>query len=203
MIHALALTAAFALADMPAPLKDAGVTAAEWSTLEKGEVVAKTETYKTADGKDAGRGRAWIVINATPDACFATLKKYEDVPQYMPRVKKVTFLERSDAAYTVVQEIKVAFSTYRYSMKFAFDAAAKSMSWSLNKAYKNDIKDTTGRWLFLPMDGGKTLLDYTVAADTGAAVPEFLANYLTKRDLPDVLQSFKKRVESGGKWTRD
>jgi len=203
MIHLLALALTVTLTDMPAPAKSAGLSADEWSKISKGEVVSKTEMYKTADGKDAGRGRAWAVINATPDQCLATLKKYEDAPLYMPRVKKVTFLDRKDTTMTVVQELKVAFSTYRYSMNFVFDPAAHAMSWTLNKNYKNDIKDTTGTWSFIALDGGKTFLDYTVAADTGAAVPAFLANYLTQRDLPDVLSSFRKRVESGGTWTKD
>ena len=203
MVHVLALTAALALADLPAVAKDAGIGPADWAKISAGEVVAKTETFKTAEGKDGGRGHAWAVVKAAPEACYATLHKYEDLPLFMPRVKKVTFLDKKDVTMTVVQEIKVAFSTYRYSLNCVFDPKANAMSWSLNKAYRNDIKDTTGAWKFLPLEGGKTLIDYHVEADTGAAVPRFLADYLTQRDLPNVLDSFRKRVESGGTWTKD
>lgn len=203
MVHALALAAALAFtADPPAQAKAAGLTPAEWAKASNGEVVVKGETFKNAEGKDSGRGRAWVVINATADACYATIHKYEDVPQYLPRVKKVSFLDKGETQMRITQEIGVVFSTYRYTMDFTFDPAAKVASWVLDPKVRNDIKDTSGAWKFVPLDDGKTLLDYTVSVDTGMSVPRAISDYMTRKDLPDVLLNFKKRVESGGKWTK-
>jgi len=207
MIHALAFTAALVLSAAPPAVPPIaaklGLDADAWQTLQKGEVVAKTVVKKNAAGKDVGNGRAWVIIKATPDACYATLSKYEETPKYMPRVEKVTIADKTPTFMRVTQAIKVVFSTYRYTMDFTFDPKAKAMTWVLDKKAKNDIADTSGKWSFLPLPGGTTtLLDYTVAVDTGAALPSFLSNYLTKRDLPGVLDAFRKRVESGGKWTK-
>src|SRR5438270_2661656 len=127
MITTLALVASLALADLPAPAKQVGLTPESWSKVESGEVITKAETFKTAEGKDGGRGHAWAIINATPDACYATLHKYEDLALFMPRVKKITFLKKEETSMRVIQEIKVALSTYRYNLDLAYDPAGKAM----------------------------------------------------------------------------
>lgn len=203
MVTTVALLAALALGQMPAAAKEAGLTPADWGQLEKGEVVTRTETYKTPAGKDAGKGRAWVIVKATPEACYATLHKYEEVPKYLPRVKKVSFLDRSDTQMRVTQELKVAFSTVRYTLITSWDPVKKSMAWKLDHSVKADIAETVGGWRFLPYGEGQTFLDYDVTADTGAAIPRAIADYFTQRDLPAVLSSFKKRVESGGTWEKD
>jgi ribosome-associated toxin RatA of RatAB toxin-antitoxin module len=204
MLTTLAVLASLALsAEMPPAAKEAGLAPAEWTKLEKGEVVSKTETFKTPEGKDGGKGRAWVIIKAPPEACFATLHKYEDIPKYMPRVKKVSFLERGEKEMRVTQEIKVAFTTVRYTLLTSWDAPKKEMHWKLDHSVKSDIAETTGGWRFLPYGEGQTFLDYDIVADTGSSIPRAIADYFTQRDLPAVLNNFKQRVESGGTWTKD
>lgn len=200
---ALALLAALSLTELPAVAKAANLTEAEFQKASSGEVVVKGELSKNAKGEDVGRGRAWLVIDAPPEKCFAQLQRYEEAPQFLPRVSKVVFPEKTKEKMRVTQSIKVVLSTYTYTMIFVFNDAKKQMDWTLDKSVENDIVDTAGTWLFTDLGNGKTLLDYGVSVDTGKAVPKFLSDYMTKRDLPDVLLNFKKRVESGGKWTRD
>jgi ribosome-associated toxin RatA of RatAB toxin-antitoxin module len=202
MLTATVLALALA-ADLPPSAVQSGLTADEYAQASSGEVVVKGEIYKTADGKDAARGKAWLVIGASQDACWDTLYRYEEGPQFLPRLKKVTIKTKTPQKMDMEQDIKIVLSTYHYGLNFVLDKPKYTATWALDPTVKNDIKDTTGAWIFKPLPDGKTLLEYAVTVDSGLAVPSFMTDYLTKRDLPEILLSFKRRVESGGKWTKD
>ena len=172
------------------------------ATLKKGQVVVRGEMYTTEDGKRAGKGVAFVIIDKPPEAAFAVLQDYGKIPEYMPRVVKVTLSEKTPARMKVVQELKVLFKTVVYTLILDFNAQKKRMDWKLDKSASNDIKDTWGFWEFVPYENGKTLVVYNIAADTGVAIPQFLEDYLTKKDLPEVLLAMKRRTESGGTWKK-
>ena len=191
------------VADLPPAAVQSGLSTAEFSKATAGEVVVKGEVYKTPDGKDAARGKAWVVIAGSPDVCWDTLYRYEEAPQFLPRLKKVTISVKTPQKMDMEQDIKVVLSTYHYGLNFVLDKPRYTATWALDQTKKNDIKDTSGAWIFHPLPDGNTLLEYAVSVDSGLAVPQFISDYLTKKDLPEVLLAFKRRVESGGKWTKD
>ncbi|MEW5850594.1 MAG: SRPBCC family protein [Myxococcota bacterium] len=175
----------------------------ELAKLEKGQVVVRGEMYTNAAGKRAGKGKAFVIINKPPEAPWAILNDYEKMPEFMPRLARVTIQNRTADGMKVVQELKVLFKTVRYVLDLKFDASKKRMAWALDKSSKNDINDTFGSWHFQPWNGGRTLVVYDIAVDTGAMIPAFLEEYLTKKDLPEVLMAMKRRAESGGTWKKD
>lgn len=180
-----------------------GLSDKENETLQKGEVVVQSEVYTTADGKRAAKGKAYAVVNAPAEALWATILDYNKFPEFMPRLKKITILSKGEGTMKVRQEVSVPLSSVAYTLDLKFTPDPKRMDWTLDKAAKNDIADTFGSWEFLPYSEGKTLIRYTIAVDTGLFVPKFLEDYLVKKDLPEVLASFRRRTESGGKWKKD
>lgn len=193
----------------PAPVAPAPVaptisfTKEELARLARGSVVVRSEMFTKPDGKRAGAGKAYCIVNATPDASFAIFHDYEKTPEYQPRLKKVTVREKNGNLWRVTQELKIAIKTVRYSVDITFDPVARRMAWTLDKTQKNDIKDTMGSWEFTPWEDGKTLIVYTISLDTGSFVPAFIEQFLTQQDLPELLLSTKRRIESGGKWKKD
>jgi len=133
------------------------------------------------------------------------LLDYGKLPEFMPRLRKVTILKKDAASMKVRQEIGVPFpiNSIGYTLDLKFTADAHRMDWTLDKAASNEIADTFGAWEFLPYEGNKTLVRYTIAVDSGRFVPKFLEDYLMKKDLPEVLNSMKRRAESGGTWKKD
>lgn len=175
----------------------------EWATLRSNKVVVRGEMYATPDGKRAGKGVAFVIIDKAPEAAWAVLTDYQKMPEFMPRLHKVTIKQKTPERMKVLQELKIMFKTVEYTLDLQFNHEKKRMDWTLDKSVENDIKDTFGSWDFIPFENGKTLVAYTIAVNTGVAIPQFLEDYLTKKDLPEVLLSMKRRVESGGKYRRD
>lgn len=199
-MNAALLTAALLLGT--APFDALGLNEQDQARLEKGEVVVRGELYKTPEGKNAGRGKAWILIQRSADESFAVLTAYEKHPEFMPRLRRVNVLERTPDSMRVVHEVKIVLSTVRYTLDLAIDRPARTMSFALDKTAANDIRDTSGEWRLLEAGEGRTLVQYTVAVDSGMSVPSFLEDYLTRRDLPRILESFRRRVESDGSWKK-
>jgi hypothetical protein len=199
----LALTLCAAVGESPDPFSANGLTGADRKILSKREAVVKGELFKTPEGKNAGRGVAFVEIAKGLDECWQTLLELEKQPEYLPRLKRLTFLSRTPTSARAVHEVHIVWSTYVYTMNLVFHPESHSMTFSLDKTAKNDIKDTNGSWEFFPVDAQSTLLKYSIAVDSGLFVPAFIEDYLTRRDLPKILTFFRNRVESGGTWKKD
>ncbi len=185
------------------PYAAQALSASERRDIERREVVIKGELYKTPAGKNAGRGVAFARFNRGVEPCWTVLAEYEKHPVFMPRLVRVTFLSRSPDAARVAHEVEVLWATYRYTLDLRFDPAARKMSFALDKTAKNDIKDTSGSWELFPLGEDATLVKYTVAVDSGMFVPGFLEDFLARRDLPSILENYRRRVESGATWKKD
>jgi ribosome-associated toxin RatA of RatAB toxin-antitoxin module len=172
------------------PMRD--LSADELAKIEKGDVILESQTSSGANTR--GRGLAIGFINASKDKVMDTILKYEDYPQFMPRVKSSEVYTRTDSQIDVHFTIDVAFIKISYYLTHQVDRAAGTISWSLDKTKKNDIAGTDGFWGFKPYKNG-TIVYYTVSVDTGRAVPKAVEDYLTKRDLPNIVKNMKKRVE--------
>jgi ribosome-associated toxin RatA of RatAB toxin-antitoxin module len=192
-------------AEGPAPAAQpvAGLSPKEMESLNKGEVVVQTEVYTNAEGKRAAKGKAFAVVNAPPEQLWATITDYPKFSEFMPRLKRITVLQKGEGTLKVRQEVSVPLNTVSYTLDLKFIADARRMEWTIDKAAKNDIQDTFGSWEFVAYGEGKSLIRYTIAVDTGLFVPKFLEDYLVKKDLPEVLAAFRRRTESGGKWKKD
>lgn len=186
-----------------APWDQTKLTEKEKTALEKGEVVVHKEVVDTPDGKK-GRGHAWVVINKPREAVYEQLTTgYKDFAEFMPRLEKVEVKSLTATSMKVRSYVGVAFSTYAYTLAFKLDPAAYTLSWTLDRSEKSDIRDTAGSWKLHELEPGKsTLAEYTISVDSGKFVPQFLEDYLTRKDLPEILNAIRKRVESGGKWKK-
>ncbi len=200
MLNALLL----ALSLATAPWDSLKLDDKDKARLEKGEVVVHAETYETPDGKK-GRGKAYVIIKKPREVIYDQLTKgYKEFPEFMPRLEKVDVKSLTDTSMKVRSYVGVGLSTYEYTLAFKLDRAAFQTDWTLDKTADNDVKETTGQWKLHELEPGKsTLAEYTIAVDTGKFVPQFIEDYLTRKDLPQILNALRKRVESDGKWKKD
>lgn len=198
VLLALPLTA-FAADDLAVVEKN--LTPANLAKLEAGEVILLDQTYTDAEGKTRGKGLAIVLIDKPPEEVWKYIPQFDSYKEFMPRMvaSKIYLNEagKIGAEYT----LKVAFKTIVYSCMHYLENDKFMLRWELDAARKNDIASTTGWWKIKPYKG-KSIVAYTVAVDTGIAVPKVIQDYLTKRDLPNVVRAMKKRVESGGTYQK-
>jgi len=179
-------------------------TAEERQKLEKGEAVFKHVQTKSDDGETRGHGESAAIINKPIDQCWKILLEYDKMHLYFPRKTKSEVVEKEGNRVAVYKEFSFYVTSIKYTMDYFVDADAHRIDYKINKKYPSDIKDTEGIFLFEKVDEKRTLFTYAVLKlDTGVKVPGFIQEYITSKDLPAVVLNVKKRIESGGKWTKD
>ncbi len=186
-----------------AVLAPVGFSPAEVDAALRGQVPVRIEPFVRPDGKTAGRGMGAIVVERGPSEVWATLARFEDKPEYMPRLKSLSIVERSPDQLRVHMVVDASVTTARYTLVFRLDEAAHTLSWTLDHAATdNSIADAEGGYRLYELDKAHTLITYNSYVDTGRALPRFIQNYMARHSIPDLLKAIKRRVESDGRWRR-
>lgn len=180
-----------------------GLTAAELAEVQAGKVPTRTESFTNARGKSAGRGWGAIVVDKPVAAVWATLTRYDDRAEYVPRIKRASVLERKPGMLRVRQEVDATVTTARYTAWYRLDEATHTIGWTLDKtATDNTIVEVEGDYRLAELGPGRTLLVYRTYVDSGLRVPGSIQAYMQRRSIPDLLRAIKRRVESGGTWKK-
>jgi hypothetical protein len=180
-----------------------GFTPDEVNAALRGKVPVRIEPFQRPDGKSSGRGLGAIVVDRPLGEVWATLVRFDDKPEYMPRLKSIAIVDRSPQQLRVRSVIDASVTTAHYTLVFHLDEPDHRLSWTLDRtAADNSIADTEGEYRLYSIEPGRTLVTYQSYVDTGRSLPRFIQNYMARHSIPDLLNAIKRRVESGGRWRR-
>jgi uncharacterized membrane protein len=157
---------------------------------------------KNKSKKNAKGGIALGIINKPTDVVWTYLEDAEAFPEFIPHVLSTKRYQRKGDEIALKYTVKVLYKKITYHILEHHDKKNSIISWRIDKSKKNDINETSGRWELKTFGDDKTLVAYTVRVDTGLYVPQAIENMLASSDLPGVLTALKKRVESGGDYSK-
>ncbi len=176
-----------------------GLSEPELAAALRGEVPTRSETQTTDAGQAKGQGIGAIVIDRSLAEVWAVVSHFEDKAEYMPRLEKVEVLAKSPRQLTARMTVDASVKWARYTANFALDPEQHTIVFAIDKsAPDNTIKDTFGGYSLFEVAPEKTLLVYRSSVDTGLKIPRFIADYMSRRSIPNLLRALKKRVESRG-----
>ncbi len=132
-----------------------------------------------------------IVINAPIEKVYATITDYDKYPQFLTEAKSVKATRKTPDSVEVEWKIDVIKTiTYTLLMK---EEKPNKISWTFVKG--EVMKDNRGSWL-LEKDGEeRTRATYTADLTLGGFVPGAIVKALVEKQLPTMLEAFKKRSE--------
>jgi hypothetical protein len=172
--------------------------------VKAGEAVYQHGQSVGMDGKTTGHGESHVLINKRASECFRVFLEFDKHQLYFPRKKASEVVKAWDDKALVHKVFDFYVVEVEYAVLCAIDSKNRRVDFQLDTKYKHDIEDTAGYFLFEPVDDKTTLFTYAATkVQTGLKVPFSIQNYLTSRDLPDVVANVKMRIESGGTWTKD
>lgn len=144
----------------------------------------------------AGTATGWAIAKCPPERIFAILSHHDDFAEWMPRMKAIRVLSRSERGERALQTIDASLSDISYALDYTWDPATLRVEFRLAKDVPHELADVTGHWQLWPLDGGKaTLIEYGNAVDIGRYVPAFIRSYLSDRGLKDAMAAVRKRGE--------
>lgn len=172
--------------------------------MKAGEAVYQHVQSEGKDGKTTGHGESYVLINKPADECFRVFLEFDKRQLYFPRKKASEVVKPWDDKALVHKVFEFYVVEVEYTVLCTIDRKNRRVDFQLDPEYKHDLEDTAGYFLFEPVDDKTTLFTYAATkVQTGLKVPFSIQNYLTSRDLPDVVANVKMRIESGGTWTKD
>lgn len=181
----------------------AGYTPKQRQRLLAGKPVFSHAKGSAGEGANRGSGRAAVVVEAPIDTCFEIFGDLGQQYLYFPRKTRSDVIASQGNRRWVRTEVDFSVKTIVYTVRYTIDRSHHRFDFALDKRYPHDIAELSGHFRFERIDDRRTLLTYVATElDSGFAVPGFIEKYVTSRDLPAQVVNVKKRIESGGSWTK-
>jgi coenzyme Q-binding protein COQ10 len=134
-----------------------------------------------------------VVVNVTPDQLMQVITDYEQYPEFLPEVKRISVAHRTERSADVTYEIEV-IKKLQYTLRITRDGL--NVRWQF---LKGDLfKSNDGGWTLRPEGEGRTHATYSLEVAIGGfiPVPKAITDKLTEQSLPALLDNFKRRAES-------
>lgn len=168
--------------------------------MTDGVVVSSNSTHVA--GSTGEFISAIVLFEQDVDTVLRLLSATARQAEYLPVLHKATTLEHYPNGDLDQHELKVLLIDIVYRVKHQWNFADHTMQWQLDPTFHNDLRDVQGRWKLYPLDSKRTVGQYMARVDVGRAVPRFIQNFLTKKDLPKALKSQRQWVNSLGTYRK-
>jgi hypothetical protein len=204
-MFAALLTAALVAQAPPEQPVHALMTAEQLRDVKRGQAVVVTQTERGQDGHDQGRALAFFLIKRPWREVWDQLTDYDRQWEYMPRVERTRVVDTQNDGLVkwVHHAMTIAMVDIEYTMVQRLIPERRRVEFVLDASRPSDVPHIEGSWQFEAVDKGrKTLIAYSIFVRSGTLVPQFVQDFLTRRDLPEMLDNLRKRVTSGGTWRK-
>jgi uncharacterized membrane protein len=140
-----------------------------------------------------------IDIEGPVEQVYALAKDIESFPEFMPDLKSVKVIEKSEDGRVVLSEwvgiVKEFKTTVKWTEKDVWDDEALTCTFSL---VKGDYSKYSGFWKFTDL-GGKTRFDSEIEVEydvplVGALIKGIIAKKM-KENVDNMLMAIKRKVE--------
>lgn len=131
-----------------------------------------------------------IEIDAPIERVFEVISNIEDYPDFISTTDAVDVRRNGDEA-DVEFEINV-IKPIRYTLHFKFNGP-EEMTWTFVRG--DFMKENKGGWELTRLSEDKTKARYYLDVRFGWMVPKGIVEKLTETQLPELLDSFKRRAE--------
>ncbi len=165
-----------------------------------GKIVDQGDNYKIRliESEDSGvkTAEAVFLIKAPPQAVFKAVTDFKHYPEFMPNIKAASLVEKTGDGSKYRFTLKVAFLDIDYTL--LLKSSIKNEIYRLAWTYvEGDIRDTSGSWEIKHYDKNNeySLVFYRVKTDPGRFMPDWAADRLSTRSIPDMIRAVRKKVK--------
>lgn len=164
------------------------------------ELMEERLVLMKTDGSDKGLVEALVLFSKPPEEVWPLLIQRERQKEYRPELTSVEIVQREENALIEEQHLKIAFLKVGYRLTDRFDPATRTLTFELDPSFESQLEHVSGYWELHALDGGRTLARFGTRVSVSSAVPGFLQNGITRKNVPDTLDNTRQWVDSGGKW---
>ena len=128
------------------------------------------------------------------------LSQSERQSEYLPELKHVETIRRDGAAVIDDHHVRVLFIRIDYRLRTEMDFEAARIWWKLDPTHDNDLRVLEGFWELYEFDDSRTLGVFGTRVVLSPALPAFLQNAATRRNVGRVVERMRLWVNSNGRY---
>jgi hypothetical protein len=118
--------------------------------------------------------------------------------EYLPELKRADLIRRDGTAVINEHHVRVLFIRLRYRVRTETDFDSGRIWWVLDPTHENDLDVLEGYWELYEMDDSQTLGHFKTRVVLGPAIPDFIQNAVTRRNVPRIVERMRLWVNSEG-----
>jgi hypothetical protein len=141
---------------------------------------------------------ALVVFDQPLELTQRLLAQSERQHEFLPELKRTDTIRWDGAAVINEHHVRVMFIRLRYRVRTEYDFDSGRIWWTLDPTHDNDLDVLEGNWEFYEMDDSRTLGRFATRVVLGPAIPDFLQNAATRRNVPRVVERMRLWVNSEG-----
>jgi hypothetical protein len=153
------------------------------------ELMEERLVLMKTDAGDKGLVEALVLFARPPEEVWPLLLQRERQKEYRPELTAVEIVEREENALVEEQHLNDRF-----------DPATHTLTFELDPSYESPLEHVSGYWELHALDGGRTLARFGTRVNVSKAVPGFLQNGITRKNVPETLDNTRQWIDSGGQW---
>lgn len=136
-----------------------------------------------------------IDVEVEPEKLYDVITEFESYPEFLGGLGLVgvEVESRGDDEMVVTQRVKKLGKTVSYTLKYKLDRPHE-VTWTFVRGQM--MSHNTGSWTLEKTGEGKTRATYAIEVKFGMLVPKSLVKLMVSKELPQMLEAFKKRAES-------
>lgn len=146
----------------------------------------------------SGLVQALVVFEQPRSRTLLLLAQTARQTEYRPELKSVETVARSEGATTDEHRMKIMFMKIDYHVRTHYDYKRSRISWKLDPDFDNDLEEIEGYWELYELDEHRTLGKFGTKVSMGPAMPLWLQEYATRKNVPQTLNRMRRWVDSNG-----
>jgi hypothetical protein len=153
-----------------------------------------------ADGLPKGQVEALVLFAQPVETVWMLLLERERQREYRPELTEIEVVERDATSLLEEQHLKIAFLSVAYRLRDRIDPATHTITWELDPSFESTLQHVSGYWELFALDTARTLARFGTKVSVSPAVPGFLQNGITRKNVPETLENTRQWVDSSGRW---
>jgi len=118
--------------------------------------------------------------------------------EFRPELRQVETLEWNDTTALDEHRMAIMFVQINYRLRTHFDFQRGRIWWELDPSFENDLEHVEGFWQLYELGSAETLGRFGTRVQVGAALPGWLQDYATRKNVPQTMEHVRHWVDSGG-----
>jgi hypothetical protein len=142
----------------------------------------------------------YVIFEPNIQDVYGLLSQSSRQGEFRQELTSVETIEMKPEGPIDEQRLKILFQRYAYRLAFELEPDRYRIAWKLDERFDNDLAMVSGFWELYPMADGRTLGRSGTSIDVGPAVPSFLQDWITRKNIPRTMKHVRRWVNSHGEY---